>query len=225
MAPLADSPAPPSVLIVEDHLLLAHSLAICLGSAGLSAQVAPLSSRADLVDLVRDLGPDVVLLDLDLGSLGNSLSLVATLTALGTRVIIVSGTPSPTGFAAALEQGAVGFVTKGQPFDQLIAAVIDTAARRPILAEADRLRLLRDLRTARAARSGELRPFLLLTNREQSVLKGLIAGTRADALAAAVHVSEATIRSQLRGVLTKLGVTSQLEAVAAARRAGWPASM
>jgi DNA-binding NarL/FixJ family response regulator len=49
----------------------------------------------------------------------------------------------------------------------------------------------------------------------------MMAGNLAEGIAAASGLSEATIRSQIRGVLTKLGVGSQLAAVAVARRAGW----
>lgn len=61
-----------------------------------------------------------------------------------------------------------------------------------------------------------------LTPREREVLLGLVEGRCAQTLANEAVVSLATVRSQIRSVLTKLGVTSQLEAVALARRVGWP---
>ena len=53
------------------------------------------------------------------------------------------------------------------------------------------------------------------------MLSALLEGTSAAGIATSSFVSEATVRSQIRGVLTKLGVTSQLAAVALARRVGW----
>jgi DNA-binding NarL/FixJ family response regulator len=212
-----------SVLIIEDHSLLADSLAIALGAEGLSATVASLDSRDELMALVGAQRPDVVLLDLDLGAeLGSGLDLVSELCAFGARVIIVSGTPSRLDFAAALERGAIGFLTKSQPLDELVATVQAAALGRPILAEGKRHQLVNELRARRSARTRELEPFTRLTPREQNVLQGLLEGLRAEDLARAASVSEATIRSQLRGVLTKLGVSSQLEAVAMARRTAWP---
>ncbi len=73
-------------------------------------------------------------------------------------------------------------------------------------------------------RSSVLAPFHCLTAREGQVLRALAEGVGVAAIAADWFVSEATVRSQVRGVLTKLGVTSQLEAVAAAHRCGWLAS-
>ena len=53
------------------------------------------------------------------------------------------------------------------------------------------------------------------------MLHALASGQSAAQIAAAAYVSEATVRTQVRAVLTKLGVTSQLQAIALARRAGW----
>ncbi len=63
--------------------------------------------------------------------------------------------------------------------------------------------------------------FEQLTPREAEVLRHLAAGLPAAAIASSSHVSEATVRTQIRAVLSKLGVQSQLQAVAVARRAGW----
>ena len=78
-----------------------------------------------------------------------------------------------------------------------------------------------ELRCARAARSKDLAPFKTLTPRERAVLAALAQGQRAETIAAAAFLSEATVRSQIRGVLAKLGVNSQLEAVALAWTVGW----
>jgi DNA-binding NarL/FixJ family response regulator len=210
------------VLIVEDHSLLAESLAIALAAEGFHASVAPLGSREQLIALVHRQEPAVVLLDLDLGgALGSGVNVVGALAQLS-RVVILSGTPSRLDFAAALDAGAFGFLSKRQPLHELVAAVGRAVAGAAIVPPGERDQLLAELRTTRAARRRELEPFAALTPREASVLRGLLDGQRAEDLARASSVSQATIRSQLRGVLTKLGVTSQLEAVAMARRAGWP---
>ena len=64
-------------------------------------------------------------------------------------------------------------------------------------------------------------PFADLTPREASVLGGMLDGLSAEQIAERDFVSLATVRTQIQSVLRKLGVTSQLAAVAAARRAGW----
>jgi DNA-binding NarL/FixJ family response regulator len=73
----------------------------------------------------------------------------------------------------------------------------------------------------RAQTESALAPFRRLTPREEEVLAALVDGEPAVAIAGRATVSEATVRSHIRSVLTKLGVGSQLQAVAKARHAGW----
>ena len=210
-----------SVLIVEDHALLAQTLVIALNAEGCRAMVAELIDPAHLLQQVRTLRPGVVLLDLDLGALGDGADLVQPLTELGARVLVVSGTTDRLRLAETLELGAVGFLSKQEPFEQLLSTILAVAAQRPVLSTALRYQLLAELRTARTARSKDLAPFTALTPKERVVLSAMTQGQRAEAIAAVAVVSQATVRSQIRGVLAKLGVTSQLEAVALAWTVGW----
>ena len=210
-----------SVLIVEDHALLAQTLVIALNAEGCRARVAELIGPAHLLQQVRTHRPNVVLLDLDLGALGDGVGLVRPLTELGARVLVVSGTTDRLRLAETLELGAVGFLSKQAPFEQLLSSILEVAAQRPVLSAALCYQLMAELRTARTARSKDLAPFMALTPRERVVLSAMTQGQRAEAIAAVAVVSQATVRSQIRGVLAKLGVTSQLEAVALAWAVGW----
>jgi DNA-binding NarL/FixJ family response regulator len=84
-----------------------------------------------------------------------------------------------------------------------------------------RQHLVNELRCAREHERAEREPFDRLTSREQQVLNALADGRSVACIAEDWFVSEATVRSQVRGVLLKLGVSSQLEAVARATKAGW----
>lgn len=210
-----------TVLIVEDHALLAQTLVIALNAEGCRARVAELTGRAELLQQVRRLRPGVVLLDLDLGALGDGVALVQPLTELGARVLVVSGTTDRLRLAETVERGAAGFLSKQVPFEELLSAVLEVVAQRPVLSTARRYELMAELRSARAARSKDLAPFKTLTPKERAVLAALAHGQRAETIAAATMVSEATVRSQIRAVLAKLGVNSQLEAVALAWSVGW----
>ena len=209
------------VLIVEDHALLANTLVIALSAEGCRARIADLSSVEVLLQQVRTFRPGVVLLDLDLGPLGDGVAMVKPLSELGARVLVVSGTTDRLRLAETVELGAVGFLSKQAPFEQLLSTVLDVVAQRPVLSTARRYELLADLRAARVIRERDLAPFLALTPRERAVLAALAQGQRAETIAAAAVVSEATVRSQIRGVLAKLNVNSQLEAVALAWTVGW----
>lgn len=215
------SQAAVTVLVVEDHALLAQSLAIALNAEGCPTRVAELIDAATLLQQVRTMRPSVILLDLDLGILGDGVALVQPLTALGARVLVVSGTTDRLRLTETVERGAVGFLSKTVPFETLLSTVLDVVAQRVVLSTARRYELMAELRLARAARTKDLAPFKTLTARERTVLSGLARGHRAETIASEAVVSEATVRTQIRSVLTKLGVNSQLEAVALAWTVGW----
>jgi two-component system nitrate/nitrite response regulator NarL len=209
------------VLIVDDHELLAESLRLALSAEGYDVEV-PAVSPADVFAAAQRMPPDVVLLDLDLGEVGGDGSvLVEALAVGGARVVVMSGTSDRTRVAGCLEAGACGFVSKAAPLDELLDAVRGAGGGHDVMPESERLDLLADLRRARSERRRELAPFEELTGREQFVLSQVIDGRSAADIAAASYVSEATVRTQIRAVLNKLGVRSQLAAVAAARRARW----
>ena len=94
-------------------------------------------------------------------------------------------------------------------------------AGEPVTPDATRQQLLSELRTARARRQKAMRPFDTLAQREAETLAALGRGTPAATIAEEWVVSMATVRSHIRSVLVKLGVSSQLEAVAMAHRVGW----
>jgi DNA-binding NarL/FixJ family response regulator len=210
------------VLIVDDQRLLAESLSLALRLEGLEPVVAPVASRAELVELVRADPPTLVLLDLDLGAaLGDGAQLVAPCVAVGARVLVLTGTKDTVWIATALEQGACTAIDKAVPFDELLGLVLTAARGETVQPPAERQGLLDQLRSHRASRRRDLAPFESLTPREQQVLRALSSGLTVPRIADAWVVSEATVRSQVHAVLCKLAVRSQLEAVAAASRVGW----
>jgi DNA-binding NarL/FixJ family response regulator len=87
---------------------------------------------------------------------------------------------------------------------------------------ADRDALLDDLARFRLDTGAALARFEELTDREAAVLTAIIGGSTADEIARSQFVALSTVRSHIRAVLAKLGVNSQLGAVALARRVGWP---
>lgn len=214
------------VMVVEDHGLLAQSLRLTLTAEGMAVSVPPLDPAEILAVAERD-KPEVVLLDLDLGPLGgDGAALIEPLALTGARVIVVSGETDRVRLTACIESGAHGLVSKAAPLDELLSAILRTAAGEDILPGWQRDKLLSELRLARAARRRELAPFESLTVRECTVLAAIMAGRSAAQIAAAEYLSEATVRTHIRGILNKLGVSSQLAAVAEAGRVAWrpPAS-
>jgi DNA-binding NarL/FixJ family response regulator len=219
---LTHEPRTLRALLVDDHQLLAQSLSLALGLEGVTCAVAELDDRDRLVDLVRSCPPDLVLLDLELGgAIGDGSDLVAPFVEAGCTVLVVSASANRELCGRALEQGAVGIVRKDVPFDELLSTAVAAARGEQVMAPALRQRLLGELRAERIRRAAVQAPFLRLTGREAQVLRALADGSSVSTIATQWFVSEATVRSQVRGILTKLGVSSQLEAVALAHRCEW----
>jgi DNA-binding NarL/FixJ family response regulator len=210
----------PTVVVVEDHTLLAETLQTALHRRAIDAVIVPCDAP-DLAARIVAAAPDLVLLDLDLGTELDGNDVLVPLVAAGVRVLVVTGTADPMRIATALERGAVGFARKESGFESLLARACDALDGRPVIDEQERRRMLRELSQVRAEQERALEPFERLTERERAVLEALAEGRSVRDMATDWVVSDATVRSHVRGVLCKLDAPSQLGAVATALRAGW----
>jgi DNA-binding NarL/FixJ family response regulator len=211
------------LVIVEDHELLATSLALALRQQGMTVETVAGPTAEAVVDTIRRLAPVLVLLDLDLGPpLGSGLDLIRPLIDVGGRVVMMTGVVERARLGACIEAGAAGIVSKTAGFAELVDAIGRAVAGEDLLTSHQRQILLGELRAGRRADESRLAPFHELSPREQAVLISLVAGESAETIARLSYVSLATVRSQIRSILNKLGVKSQLAAVALARQADWP---
>ncbi|MFC5994863.1 DNA-binding response regulator [Pseudonocardia hispaniensis] len=207
------------VLVVDDHELVREALV-----AGLHAhRIAALGCGQTTVDgIAREAAAHpagLVLLDLELGrgprgTPLNGVDAIATLRAAGWSVLVVSAGRRPPQIAAAIAAGAIGLVPKSASFTTLFQTVRRALAGLPVMTEQERQGWLELDRRQRA--EAERRAVLLarLTTRERLVLERLAEGHRAAEIAAEFVVSVTTVRSQIRSILVKLEVSSQLGAVA-----------
>lgn len=220
----ASTPLPmscPRVAVVDDHELLAHSAAYALRAHGIEAHVVEVSTLAAIeADLLR-IHPEIVLLDLHLGPLGLSTPLIASMHAAGIDVVVMTGETDRAVWGACIEAGAAALVEKRLSFDELVEQLRRIVAGDAAIAPFERLDLLKTLSERRRDDHARLEQFTRLTAREAEVLHGLVRGMSAEEIAADTYVSIATVRSHIRAILQKLGVNSQLAAVAAATKADW----
>jgi DNA-binding NarL/FixJ family response regulator len=209
------------VAIVEDHQLLAETLAVTLRGRGLDADVIELCEPADLLAALLERRPQLVVLDLDLGDFGDSTWLIAPLTSDGIRVLVLTGSGNRLRVAVALEQGAIGYQHKTVGFDELVRQIEAAMTCDGVLDSTEYAGLLDALARARIDRSRSLEPFSRLTERERDTLQALAHGRTVTEIAREWVLSEATVRTHVRSLLAKLGVPSQLAAVSLALRSGW----
>lgn len=216
--------APLRVSVVDDHSLFAHTLVIGLRSDGLLAQCVEVDPETTFPQLVRTIEqhrPDVVLLDLDLGIPGDVMGLVRSLSEAGIAVVVVTGADDPARVGETLIHGALAVIAKAEPFVEVIATVHRIRRGLPAMPEHEHGRLVRASQEAAAERRELRRRLDLMSRREAEVLGQLMEGMTVSEIARARVVSESTVRSQVKAVLSKLDVGSQVTAVGRAYQIGW----
>jgi DNA-binding NarL/FixJ family response regulator len=211
-----------SVLVVDDHALIRTALVMALESQGLDAHHVPTASASVILAEARRHEPGLVLLDLDLAEGPNGADLVVPLRSLGWSVLVVTGSRDREALAAAIHRGAVGWVSKTAPFEELLAVALSAAAGQEVLAPAVREELVRLHQRLRGRRHEVTERLARLSTREREVLDQLAAGRGASAIAADATVSMSTVRAQIRSILAKLEVRTQLAAVAMVNEARHP---
>ncbi len=213
----------PCVLLVEDHAVLQQAVALALGARGIEVVSPETLDPETVIALGRARHPDVALLDFYLDHC-DALPMVGPLAALGITVVMLTGATEERVLGECIEAGASGVISKSEGLDALLDGLDRALRGEALIREGDRQGLVTRVREARARERERLAPFGRLTSRERHVLALLMEGMSAEDIARREYVSLATVRSQIRAILTKLDVHSQLAAVALARRAGWVAA-
>ena len=144
------------VVVADDFEGMRELLAAALESSGRFDVVARCASGVETVEAVRNLGPDLVLLDLGMPGMGGIDALPDVVAASpAARVIVVSGFPRGTLVHRTLAHGAVGYVEKGLSAKAMVDDIVAVAGMLEVVASAldeHRTHLERDLRSSAAAR-------------------------------------------------------------------------
>jgi two-component system, NarL family, nitrate/nitrite response regulator NarL len=219
---MADRPV--EVIVIDDHPVVGDGLVLVLGYEGITCRPVSPASPEQAIEEALSCGATLALLDLDLGWVGaTGLDLIAPLRAHGIRAVVYSATRDRRMLGLALEAGALGAVTKGQGIDDLVDALVRAREGEAVNSPRERVELVDELHQFRARQRERMAPCEALTAREAAVLQGLVDGDSAEAIATSSFVALSTVRSQIKSILAKLDVTSQIGAVALARRARWSA--
>jgi two-component system, NarL family, nitrate/nitrite response regulator NarL len=213
------------VTVVDDHTLFAEALVIAMRAREIEAQTVIADSTsttyAQLGRAIVKTRPHLVLLDLDLGIPGDRLRLVSGLASGGFPVVIVTGSADRRSQGEALAHGACAVIEKSVPFSQIVEAITRARNGLSVMSRAQREVLLSVYHDSEEARRGLYAKFSLMTRRETEVLGQLMVGRQVSEIARNGFVSESTVRTQVKAILAKLQVSSQLTAVAMAHQVGW----
>lgn len=202
------------VLLADDQELIRTALATTLGLEDDLEVVGVAGSCAAAVEAAARTRPDVVLLDVQMltGGLAGEDGIDAIVPLLAVapdaRVLVVTTFGRPGYLRRALEAGAIGFMVKDAPIERLLEGI-----RR-----ANRGLRQVDPELAAASLSLGASP---LTEREGQVLAASVGGATTAEIAAAVFLSEGTVRNYLSAAIGKLGARNRAEAIRTAVDNGW----
>jgi len=189
---------PIRIAIVDDHPMVAEGIQSILESYDDVAVIATLSSGLDIIDRVEELGPDVILLDLNMPGIGGlSTTEIILERRPDTRILILSMHDSPEYISSALSHGAKGYVLKDVPTDEIKRAIDAVMAGQRYLC---------------TGAQGSLEPGEdareQLTNREQTILLQLAQGKSNKEVALALEISVRTVETHRKNIKRKLGISS-----------------
>ncbi len=202
------------VLVVDDHTVVADALVAALGVVGHVEVVGAARTGAEAVAAAARWQPDVALVDFRLPDISGA-DVVRQLrdVAPATRCVVLTGSGMDRALIEAIDAGAVGFVTKGQRFVEVVDAVLAAAAGRATFPSELLARVLPAL-SRTADQTGRL------TRRELDVLELLAAGAANAEIGAQLSISTNTVRNHVANILAKTHAKTRGEAVAAAVRDG-----
>jgi DNA-binding NarL/FixJ family response regulator len=212
---------PLQVLIVESHEVVASALARSLASEASFTTRCVNPEREDVAAVCEATGADLAVVGLLLNHSGRALELIRPLTDRSCRTVVMTTSAGASLAGRCLREGAAAVVDKDMAFEHLVEVLLRLGAGEDVISEEERAALLEHLVTtpddvASAA------PFNALTPRQACVLAALIDGVTPQEFGRRHHLSINTVRTHIRGILGRLGVGSQREALVLARQMGWP---
>ncbi len=201
------------VVLVDDHVMFAESLARRLTDEGDMDVVGMANSGGQLMEMLGSVDANVVLMDYQLPD-GDGVTLAAAVREASpeSHVVILTGADDESLMVDAIQVGCAGFITKDRASAEVVRAVRAVAQGEALISPPMLARLLPRLRQD----VGESN--LSLTDRELELLGCFSRGLTNRAIAEELHLSVNTVRNYSQVMLAKMGAHSKLEAVSIAMR-------
>lgn len=200
------------IVIADDHPVVRAGIRALLDAEDDLEVIREAATADDAVLFAEQLAPDLVLMDLQFADGPRGAEATRRIRALDDppHVLVLTNYDTDADILNAIEAGASGYLLKDAPPDELVAAVRAAAAGESALAPVIAGRLMARMRA----------PLTSLSTRELEVLELVAEGASNTDIAARLHITEATVKSHLVHIFTKLDVGSRTAAVSAARSLG-----
>jgi two-component system, NarL family, response regulator DesR len=200
---------PIRVLLAEDQAMIREALAALLSFEDDIEVVAQVGRGDEVTAAALASKPDVALLDIEMpGMDGLTAAAALSQASPGTKIVILTTFGRPGYLRRAMEAGASGFVVKDSPADRLARTIRQVLSGQRVI----------DPELAAAALSEGASP---LTPRERDVLAASQDGATIAEIAAALYLSEGTVRNYLSACIQKTGARNRTEALRVAEEHGW----
>ena len=200
---------PIRVLLAEDQAMIREALAALLSFEDDIEVVAQVGRGDEVTPAALAAVPDVALLDIEMPGMDGLTAAAALSQACpGTKIVILTTFGRPGYLRRAMEAGASGFVVKDSPADRLARTIRQVLSGQRVI----------DPELAAAALSEGASP---LTPRERDVLAASRDGAAIAEIAAALYLSEGTVRNYLSACIQKTGARNRTEALRVAQERGW----
>jgi DNA-binding NarL/FixJ family response regulator len=197
------------ILVVDDHTVVRQGLVALLSTVPDLTVVAEAADGEAAVEAHRKYKPDVTLMDLRLPKVGgaDAISLIRQ-ESPGARIIVLTTFDGDEDIFRALQAGAKGYLLKGTDADELTAAIRSVYAGKS------------KIPAFVAEKLAERMGGPALTTRELEVLKRIVAGRSNKEIASDLHISEATVKTHINSLLSKLNVSDRTQAATTALQRG-----
>jgi DNA-binding NarL/FixJ family response regulator len=208
------------VILADDQPLVRSGLRRLIDQAPDVDVAGEAGTGAEAVRLARDIGPDVVVMDIRMpGMDGIEATQLITAGGMHARVLVLTTFDDDDYVYGALRAGASGFLVKDMALEDILAAIRVVAAGDAMIAPGITRRLIAQFaRQPRADRKP--RELVGITDREREVLRLVGLGMSNAEIAAALYITQGTAKTHVARLLTKLGARDRVQLVITAYQAG-----
>ncbi len=200
------------VVVADDHLPTRQAVAAALSRDGFSV-VGQAGSAPAAVALVRQLAPEVALLDVQMPGSGLAAAQEISTQFPGTAVVMLTVSRDDEHLFAALRAGAVGFLHKDMQLDRIPSALRGVLAGEAALPRSLMRKVMAEFRERDQRRGSERRRVHRLTDREWETLALLRQGLGTREIASRLFVEPVTVRTHVAAILRKLRVPDRAAAI------------
>lgn len=201
-------PPPIRVLIVDDHAIVREGLQMLLAEEADVEVIGQAANGIEAVSLAATLQPDVILMDLLMPEMDGVQAMQHIRDAgIASRVLVLTSFANDEHVREAIRAGAIGYLLKDVLKADLLQAIRTAAQGQPVLHPEAQRSLIRQ-----AIAPTPPLPHATLTERERDILRLIAQGKSNKEIAAALHLTEGTVKGYVSAILHKLGVADRTQA-------------